>query len=104
MVLTCARCGNYFSFSADEQYFFQEKHFLNAPKVCLSCRARRAKTPLKPNARTTTICAECGRPTTVPFVPVRGTPVLCRECFSKTRKRPEASDFPTKPVTDSLAS
>jgi CxxC-x17-CxxC domain-containing protein len=98
LVLTCVDCQKEFGFTADEQYFFQERHFLNTPKRCLPCRARRAKHPLSLRTRTTTTCAECGTPTTVPFVPVRGTPVLCRECFSKGRKRPEASAMHRNPV------
>jgi len=31
-------------------------------------------------------CAECGKATTVPFRPTPGgKPVLCRECFAKTK-------------------
>ncbi len=32
-----------------------------------------------------TICAQCGRPTTVPFVPRAGRPVYCQECFAQRR-------------------
>ena len=34
------------------------------------------------------ICAECGTPTTVPFVPTSGKPVYCRACFSNRRGGP----------------
>ena len=41
------------------------------------------------------VCAECGKQTTVPFKPVEGRPVLCRECYQKSRgiaPRPTAGD------------
>jgi CxxC-x17-CxxC domain-containing protein len=104
IVLTCADCLKDFSFTADEQYFFQEKRFLNAPKRCLSCRAKRATHPLNLRTRTTTICDECGQPTTVPFLPVRGTPVFCRVCFSKRRKGLESGELPRTRETGSQGS
>lgn len=30
-------------------------------------------------------CAGCGRETTVPFKPVEGRPVYCRDCFQKSK-------------------
>ncbi len=32
-----------------------------------------------------TICSNCGRPTTVPFVPRGDRPVYCADCFSQQR-------------------
>jgi CxxC-x17-CxxC domain-containing protein len=32
------------------------------------------------------ICSDCGEETQVPFKPVEGRPVYCRECFQKHRK------------------
>ena len=32
-----------------------------------------------------TVCAQCGRPTTVPFVPRAGRPVYCQACFAQRR-------------------
>ena len=34
------------------------------------------------------ICADCGTPTTVPFLPTSGKPVYCRSCFSNRRGGP----------------
>ena len=34
------------------------------------------------------ICADCGTPTTVPFLPTSGKPVYCRSCFSDRRGGP----------------
>ncbi len=31
------------------------------------------------------VCAQCGAPTRVPFRPVTGRPVYCRECYSGRR-------------------
>jgi CxxC-x17-CxxC domain-containing protein len=89
-MLTCVDCQKEFSFTVDEQYFFLEKRFLNAPRHCLSCRAKRPMHSVKHHPCTDTICAECGQPTTVPFLPVRGTPVFCRVCFSKRRQNPDS--------------
>lgn len=33
------------------------------------------------------ICAECNKQCDVPFKPVEGKPVYCRDCFSKRRER-----------------
>jgi len=30
-------------------------------------------------------CSECGKKTTVPFKPTQGKPVLCRECYKKSK-------------------
>jgi len=32
------------------------------------------------------ICADCGKECEVPFKPMEGRPVYCRECFQKHRK------------------
>ncbi len=37
-VLTCADCGQEFTWSAAEQAFFKEKGFTNEPKRCKDCR------------------------------------------------------------------
>ena len=31
------------------------------------------------------ICSKCGKATTVPFKPTQGKPVLCRDCFRKSK-------------------
>lgn len=33
------------------------------------------------------VCAECGRPTEVPFRPRSGRPVFCRDCYNARRGR-----------------
>lgn len=32
-------------------------------------------------------CSECGKECEVPFVPVPGKPVYCRDCFQSKRRR-----------------
>lgn len=37
-------------------------------------------------------CASCGKETTVPFKPVEGRPVYCRECFQQSKPRSKAAE------------
>lgn len=39
--ITCADCGQAFTFTASEQAFYAEKGFSDAPKRCKSCRQAR---------------------------------------------------------------
>ncbi len=39
--ITCADCGQEFTFTASEQAFYAEKGFTDAPKRCKSCRQSR---------------------------------------------------------------
>jgi|SRR5579859_4010409 len=81
--LTCVDCGDAFIFSAGEQLFFNEKHFVNDPKHCKKCKAKRAASNSRSLRETQILCAECGTQTTVPFRPVQSRPVLCRACFQQ---------------------
>jgi len=92
--LQCSDCGATFTFSAEEQEFFQSKGYTNEPKRCPSCRqARKAERygssgggyGFKPRQMYPVVCAECGRDTEVPFEPREGRPVYCSECYNKTR-------------------
>jgi CxxC-x17-CxxC domain-containing protein len=93
--IQCADCGTDFSFTAEDQEFFQSKGYTNEPKRCPSCRQAR-KTERNgngsggrsyglPRQLFPAICAECGKETQVPFEPVNGRPVYCRDCYSKVR-------------------
>lgn len=87
-VLKCADCGSEFVFTAGEQLFFHQQQFRNDPKRCKPCKAKRATgaaaaSGARPETRTT--CSRCGTPTTVPFLPTQGRPVLCRNCFQSKR-------------------
>jgi CxxC-x17-CxxC domain-containing protein len=91
--LQCADCGADFSFTAEDQEFFQSKGYTNEPKRCPSCRQAR-KTERNgnggnnygaPRQMFAAICAECGRDTEVPFEPTNGRPVYCSDCYRKVR-------------------
>ncbi len=95
--LQCGTCGREYFFSAREQEFYHEKGFVE-PKHCRECRQQR-KRRRESYARQTqeggevtvsrqmfsVICAECGKPTQVPFKPLTGKPILCKDCFIHRR-------------------
>ena len=89
--LQCADCGTTFTFSADEQEFFQSRGYTNEPKRCPSCRQARkverggnssygSRREMFPAT-----CAECGKDTEVPFRPRGDKPVYCSSCFEQVR-------------------
>jgi CxxC-x17-CxxC domain-containing protein len=91
--IQCVDCGTDFSFTAEDQEFFQSKGYTNEPKRCPSCRQAR-KTERSgsrgnsyglPRQMFPAKCAECGKDTEVPFAPTNGRPVYCRDCYSKVR-------------------
>ena len=87
--LVCRDCGNEFVFTAGEQAFYAEKGFQNEPTRCKSCRdARKASRNANGEAREMfeTVCAECGKPTRVPFIPKNDRPIYCSECFAARRR------------------
>ena len=94
-VLKCVDCGADFVFTAGEQLFFRDKLFMNDPKRCKQCKAKRgtAGTRVRPETRTT--CSECAAETTVPFKPTQGRPVLCRSCFQKQQGKGTAAAAPS---------
>ena len=89
--LTCADCGSDFTFTAEEQEFFQSKGYTNEPKRCLPCRQSRKSERYgsgggyRPRQMFPAVCAECGKDTEVPFEPREGRPVYCSDCFTKMR-------------------
>ncbi len=97
--LQCSDCGATFTFSAEEQEFFQAKGFTNEPKRCPACRQARKSERYgnsgsgsgsgygyrSPRQMFPAVCAQCGKDTEVPFEPREGRPVYCRDCYSKTR-------------------
>ena len=89
--LRCADCGEDFTFSAEEQEFFQSKGYTNEPKRCSSCReARKAERQgssgyRAPRQMFPAVCAECGKDTEVPFEPRGDRPVYCSDCYRKIR-------------------
>jgi CxxC-x17-CxxC domain-containing protein len=89
--LQCADCGEEFTFTGDEQRYFQSKGFTNEPKRCPSCRrARKAQSPTGMGGGYTrqmfpAVCDECGKETEVPFKPSENRPVYCRDCYNKIK-------------------
>lgn len=87
--IVCLDCGQEFIFTAGEQEFYNEKGFENEPKRCRECRTNRRNNrggSRAPREMFTTVCAECGAETEVPFQPVEGRPVYCTECFRKQKE------------------
>jgi len=92
--LTCADCGATFTFTAQEQEFFQQKGYTNEPKRCQACRdarkAERGGSGLGRGSRRQmypAVCAQCGKSTEVPFEPRTGKAVYCSDCYSKIKRQ-----------------
>ncbi len=85
--LTCKDCGNTFTWTAGEQQFYQEKGFTNPPSRCPDCRAKK-KTEMRSGGgqQYTITCSNCGKQDTVNFQPKEGRPVLCGDCFKKSKQ------------------
>ena len=85
--LVCRDCGQEFTFTIGEQEFYVSHGLQNEPGRCVECRtARRADRRGgydRPRQMFTTVCADCGSETTVPFEPREGRPVYCQECYAK---------------------
>lgn len=85
-VLVCKDCGQEFVFTAGEQEFYAEKGFQNEPTRCKACRNnRKAARHTGDRVMFDAVCAECGRPTKIPFEPKTDKPIYCSECFAKRR-------------------
>ena len=91
-ILGCRECGIEFLFSAGEQEFFASKGYVNEPQRCPTCRAaRRARDasgsgdgrPVR--EMHPAVCAQCGSPTLVPFLPRLDKPIYCSTCFDRVR-------------------
>jgi CxxC-x17-CxxC domain-containing protein len=91
--LTCADCGAGFTFTANEQEFYQSKGYTNEPKRCPDCRQSR-KTERSGSSGSgsygsanrqmyAAVCAQCGKETQVPFQPRGDRPVYCSDCYRK---------------------
>ena len=91
--IQCSDCGTAFTFSAEEQEFFQSKGYTNEPKRCPACRQARKAERYEgsghgygaPRQMFPAICAECGKDTEVPFEPRGDKPVYCSDCYRKVR-------------------
>ena len=92
--IQCADCGATFTFSAEDQEYYQSKGYTNEPKRCPDCRRSRkaerngsgsnygAARQMFPAT-----CSECGKSTEVPFQPRGDKPVYCSDCYRKVSPR-----------------
>ncbi len=88
--LTCADCGQQFTFTAEDQEFYATRGYTE-PKRCPSCRAARRGSReggggfgQRPQREMyDAVCANCGQATQVPFLPRGDRPVYCRDCFAR---------------------
>ena len=85
--LICKDCGKEFVFTAGEQAFYAEKGFQNEPTRCKACRTNRKNAARGEREMFETVCAECGKPTRVPFIPKSDRPIYCSECFAAKRQQ-----------------
>jgi CxxC-x17-CxxC domain-containing protein len=88
--IQCSDCGVSFTFSAEDQEFFQSKGYTNEPKRCPECRQARKSERYNnsygaPRQMFPTTCTECGKSTEVPFQPSGDKPVYCSDCYRKVR-------------------
>ncbi len=79
--IICEECGCEFVFTAGEQEFYAERGLTNKPKRCNDCR--RARKQKKQKKLYDAVCSNCGVETKVPFKPIEGKEVYCRDCFKK---------------------
>ncbi len=98
--LKCIDCGKEFTFTTGEQDFYAQKGFTNAPTRCPSCRAARKAAREEGGSYRSSgsygeqrqmypaVCAQCGKPTEVPFQPRGDKPVYCSDCY-RTQKASE---------------
>ena len=88
--IQCSDCGTTFTFSAEDQEFFQSKGYTNEPKRCPECRQARKSERYSssygaPRQMYPATCAECGKSTEGPFQPRGDKPVYCSDCYRKVR-------------------
>jgi CxxC-x17-CxxC domain-containing protein len=88
--IICRDCGSEFLFTSGEQQFYQSKGLVNEPGRCPSCRALYKRERGLGSDRPVreyheTVCAECGQPARVPFLPRNDRPVYCSSCFDRVR-------------------
>ncbi len=96
--LTCADCGQPFTHSAEDQAYYAQKGYTNEPKRCPNCRTARRGTRSfgggggaggygTQREMYPAVCAQCGKPTEVPFQPRGDRPVYCSDCYRRQPSR-----------------
>ena len=89
--IQCSDCGTTFTFSVEDQEFFQSKGYTNEPERCPECRQARRSERYGNSSYGSRLqmfpatCAECGKSTEVPFQPRGDKPVYCSDCYRKVR-------------------
>ncbi len=90
--LMCSDCGQSFTFTSEDQAFFNERGY-STPKRCKQCRQAKKQEQSggggyqrSESRGTSVICAGCGQQTTVPFEPRGDRPVYCQNCFQARKK------------------
>lgn len=83
--LICSDCGKQYVWTAGEQDFYKQKGF-EAPHRCPECREKRKNERRATRTMTKIVCSQCGKEDEVPFVPRKGTGVLCRDCFAAKKQ------------------
>lgn len=84
--LVCEDCGAEFVFTAGEQEFYAEKGLVNKPKRCPECRKNRRQNNRRHAKKMyDAVCSKCGAQTQVPFKPIPGKEVYCKECFASIK-------------------
>src|SRR5687768_651809 len=90
--IPCVECGSDFVFTKNEQAFYSERGFTNEPKRCKNCRDKRKSMTRdsgngggRERSMVSVTCDSCGIATEVPFHPVSGKPVYCRDCYNQRR-------------------
>jgi len=89
--LVCKACGQQFIFTANEQEFYLQKGLTYEPKRCKSCRTLKKTNQggygrNYPKQLFDAICAKCGRNTQVPFEPVPGRSIYCKQCYQLIKR------------------
>ena len=79
--MVCKDCGAEFIFTTGEQEFYAEKGFQNEPTRCKSCRSSRKAQRNSERELHDAVCAQCGAPTKIPFIPKNDRPIYCSACF-----------------------
>ncbi|MFC1987257.1 CxxC-x17-CxxC domain-containing protein [Chloroflexota bacterium] len=89
--IQCSDCSTTFTFSVEDQEFFQSKGYTNEPKRCPACRQARKSERSGSGGYGSSrqmfpaTCAECGKDTEVPFEPRGDRPVYCSDCYRKVQ-------------------
>ncbi|HVT03597.1 MAG TPA: zinc-ribbon domain containing protein [Thermoanaerobaculia bacterium] len=94
--LNCVECNGQFVFTKNEQAFYAERGFTNEPKRCKNCRDKRKTSgggSGRERSMVSVTCDSCGVSTEVPFTPVSGKPVYCRDCYNSRRSQPRSNSY-----------